>query len=151
MKLVLLMLLFVATNTVAQNKPVDTANAGANKKADSITVQKTDTIPYASLYFYRPYIPIMKASVNKVYIYINDSLVYKLKANTIISMKVWKQGKYIIAVDKKGETDIPVTIKFGKEYFFECEPKKGLVFGSPTIDLVTPAAGKVASGMLKGD
>jgi hypothetical protein len=66
-------------------------------------------------------------------------------------MQVWNQGKYTIAVDKKGETEITLNVKFGKEYFFRCLPKQGLVFGSPTIELVTAAVGKGESGIFKGE
>jgi hypothetical protein len=154
MKLITLLMLLHLTSIrlIAQNRITDSNDTPIKKGLnDTASIQKKDSIPYATLYFYRSYLPANKASLNKAPIYINDSLVYKLKANTLISIQVLKQGKYTVAVDKKGETEIAVSIKFGKEYFFKCSPKQGLVFGNPTIELVTPAVGKAESGILKGE
>lgn len=109
----------------------------------------TDTIPYATLYFYRSYIPKINAPVKKIPIYINDSLLFQLKANQIIPVQVFKEGKYKIAIDTKGESDIPVKIKFGQEYFFKCAIEKGLWFGKPTIETISPKEGKIDAGMIK--
>jgi hypothetical protein len=56
-----------------------------------------------------------------------------------------------IAIDDKGETVIPLRIKFGKEYFFKCEVAKGLWFGKPTIAAVTPKVGREESGVLENE
>ena len=106
-------------------------------------------MPYATLYFYRSYIPKLNAPIKKVPLYINDSLVHKLKANMVLTLKVFKEGKFNIAIDEKAESEISIKVKFGKEYFFKCEVVKGLWFGKPTIEFVTPAIGKAESGILK--
>lgn len=127
------------------------ASPGVKTIVDSFGINKRDSLPYATLYFYRSFIPKMNAPVKKISIYINDSLIYNLKANNIIGLKVLKEGKYNIAIDTKGETDIPIKLKFGNEYFFKCEVVKGLWFGKPTIELVTPKIGREESGLLKGE
>ena len=147
--LITLLIIFLITATgFAQVKIADSSNTSA-KKSTGIIFSKKDSIPYATLYFYRSFIPWINAPVKKVPVYINDSLIYKLKANTVMSIKVLKEGKFTIAIDDKGDTDIPVKVKFGKEYFFKCEVKKGLWFGKPTIENVTPAEGKADAGMLQ--
>jgi hypothetical protein len=93
----------------------------------------------------------MNAPLKKVPIYINDTLVHNLKANTIISLKVLKEGKYNIAIDGKGETLLPIRVKFGKEYFFKCEVVSELWFGKPTIQPVSPKVGRADSGMLESE
>ena len=67
---------------------------------------KTDSLPHATFYFYRAFVPAIMKSVKKMPIYINDSLVYDLKANNYITIKVYKEGTYTVGVDKKGNTDI---------------------------------------------
>ncbi len=126
------------------------AKTDSSNNASAVNGKK-DSIPYATLYFYRSYIPKMKAPVKKVPIYINDSLFVQLKANMIISCRVIKEGKYIIAIDKNGDTDIPVKIKFGQEYFFKCAVESGLWFGKPTIETIPPKEGKIDAGMLKDE
>lgn len=108
-----------------------------------------DTIPYAILYFYRSYIPKLNAPLKKVPIYINDSLVYELKANMIIPIRVIKEGRYNISVDKKGETEITTKIKMGQEYFFKCAVEKGLWFGKPAIESISVKEGKIDAGLIK--
>ena len=79
-------------------------------------------------------------------IYLNDTLVYELKANMLIGLKVQKEGKISASVDKKGETAIDLKVKFGNAYFFRCTVEQGFWFGKPTIELVPQKVGKEESG-----
>ena len=116
-------------------------------KAPKYQVKK-DSLPYSSLYFYRSYIPKFNAPLKKVPIYINDSLIAEIKANTGVIYRVFKEGKVNISIDKKGETQFPVKVKFGNEYFFKCEVVRGLWFGKPTIELVSGKVGREELGIL---
>lgn len=120
-----------------------------NNQPVEIPFPLQDTVPYAMLYFYRAYIPKLNAPLKKVPIYINDSLFHELKYNTIIAIKVLKEGRYNIAIDKKGDSDIPVKIKMGQEYFFKCSVEKGLWFGKPAIETISPKEGKIDAGLIK--
>ena len=131
----IVILICIANTVVAQINSIDTTAA--------------DTAPHATFYFYRSYIAPLNAPIKKVPIYFNDTLVYSLKANRLIRFNVYREGKFIIAADEKGETGISIKVKFGKEYFFKCEIVKGLWGGKPAIELVTPAIGKSELGMLK--
>lgn len=135
---ILISILFIFLGTSAQAQ-------------DSSYTKKADSLSYASLYFYRSFIPKMNAPIKKVPIYINDTLVYNLKANTIVTLKAIKEGKLRIAIDKDGESEIVIKVKFGSEYFFRCTVEKGLWFGRPTIEAVTPKVGKEESGVFKNE
>ena len=89
----------------------------------------------------------MNAPLKKVPIYINDSLVTELKANTGVVYKIFKEGKTTVSIDKKGESQLTVNLKFGKNYFFKCEVVKGLWFGKPTIEAVSEKLGREESGI----
>jgi len=80
---------------------------------------RADSIPHATLHFYRAYIPKFVAPIKRAPIYINDSLVHELRGNTIASFNVNAEGKVRVAVDKKAQTEIELKVKFGKEYFFK--------------------------------
>lgn len=150
---ILLLIVLTLSNPIfSQNKISDSLTL-VNKKStnDSLALKKQDSIPYATLYFYRSYIPKFNAPIKKIPLYVNDSLVYKLKANMMIALKVFKEGKFNIAIDEKAESEIAIKVKFGKEYFFKCEVVKGLWFGKPAIETVTTAVGKAESGMLKSE
>ncbi len=104
--------------------------------------QEKENIPYAELVFYRSYIPYMNAPLKKVPIYVNDALVNHLKANTIIRIKLFSEGKNYVAIDKKSETRTLLNIKFGTTYYFKCEVIAGLWFGKPIFHQVDPDIGK---------
>ncbi len=137
-------LLLFAKNCISQVQTVDSSNG-------SSATQKGDSLPYATLYFYRAFIPKMNAPLKKVPIYINDSLVYKLKANTYISIKVFKEGRIAVAIDPVGDNEIITKVTFGKEYFYRCSIERGLWFGKPAIETVTSKTGKEECGILKSD
>lgn len=107
-----------------------------------------DTIPHATVYFYRAYFPKYFSNVKKAPIYINDSLVHELKANTFIGFNITKEGKIRVAVDKKQETEIEFKLKFGKEYFFRVDVTGGLVNRNTSIESVTNEIGKEEIGIL---
>jgi hypothetical protein len=93
----------------------------------------------------------MYAPLKKVPIYINDSLVYKLKANMIFALKVFKEGKIRIAIDPGGGDEIITKVKLGNEYFYRCSIERGLWFGKPAIETVTQKTGKEESGNLTSE
>ena len=112
-----------------------------------VTTNKSDALPHATFYFYRSFIPKFNVPLKKVPIYINDSLTYNLSANSIISMTVFKEGKYTIAVDQKGESQVESKVKFGKDYYFKVEVKGGLLNKTITVESVTPAFAKEDTGV----
>jgi hypothetical protein len=115
---------------------------------DPALIKRQDSLPHATFYFYRSFVPLIMKSVKKIPIYVNDSLVHNLKANNYITIKVFKEGNFTVAADKKGNTDTPVKVKFGKEYFFKCDGLGGFVNFRTTIDLVPVADGKKETGIL---
>ncbi|MDH7462469.1 hypothetical protein QEG73_14310 [Chitinophagaceae bacterium 26-R-25] len=118
---------------------------------DSSSLKKPDSSHFAVFYFYRAFIPKMVAPIKKVPIYVDDSLVYNLKANTLVAVKIFKEGKHNVCVDKDGETTIVSKIKFGNEYFYKCSIVPGLWGGKPAIETVTVKVGKEETGLLKDE
>ncbi|MBV4356887.1 hypothetical protein [Pinibacter aurantiacus] len=136
--------LFVSVNASSQTK----TNIAS---ADSSSPKKLDSLHFAVFYFYRAFVPKMVAPIKKVPIYVDDSLVYNLKANTLVAVKIFKEGKHNVCVDKDGETTIVSKIKFGNEYFYKCAIVPGLWGGKPTIETVTVKVGKEETGILKDE
>lgn len=141
----LVLLLFFAANSFCQSSKRDTTT---RLLIDSTALSQQDTSrPHATLYFYRSFVPWINRSVLKIPIYINDTLAYQLKSNSLIPIQIFKEGNYRVAVDKKGNTELSVKVKFGKEYFFKCDLTGGFVIHKITIDAVTPADGRAESGV----
>jgi hypothetical protein len=107
-----------------------------------------DTVPHATVIFYRAYFPKFYSNVKAAPLYINDSLVHELKANTFIAFTITKEGKTRVAVDKNQQTEIEFKLKSGKEYFFRVDVTGGLVNRKTTIESVTSEIGKEEIGML---
>jgi hypothetical protein len=117
------------------------SHAGKIKMAQ-LLANKQDTVPHATVIFYRAYFPKYFSNVKTAPLYINDSLVHELKANTFIAFNIIKEGKTRVAVDKKQNTEIEFKLKFGKEYFFRVDVTGGLANRKTTIESVTPEIGK---------
>jgi hypothetical protein len=117
------------------------SHAGKITTKQQLIVSK-DTLPHATVIFYRAYFPKFYSNVKTAPLYINDSLVHDLKANTFKSYTITKEGKTRVAVDKKQETEIEFKVKFGKEYYFKVDVTGGLVNRKTTIESVTPETGK---------
>lgn len=91
----------------------------------------------------------MRAPIKKVPIYINDTLLHQLKANTIFTTKVYSSGKKRIAIDDKRETTILVNVSTDSIYYFKCEVVSGLWFGLPTIQRISADVGKAECDVLQ--
>ncbi len=76
--------------------------------------------PVAVLYFYRSYLSKIAAPLKRMSLYVNDTLIYELKANSIVSYPVYHAGKFKVSGDSKDKTSMIVSIKPGGEYFFHC-------------------------------
>ena len=50
---------------------------------DSAFIKRQDSLPHATFYFYRSFVPLIMKSVKKIPIYVNDSLVHNLKARAV--------------------------------------------------------------------
>ena len=117
-------------------------------RTERLLANMPDTIPYATVYFYRAYFPKYFSNVRKAPLYINDSLVHELKANTFFAFKITKEGKIRVAVDKKQDTEIEFKLKFGKEYYFRVDVTGGLANRNTNIESVTNETGKEEIAML---
>ena len=103
---------------------------------------KQDSVPHATVIFYRAYFPKFYSNIKTAPLYINDSLVHDLKANTFKIYEITKEGKTRVAVDKKQNTEIEFKLKFGKEYYFRVDVTGGLANRKTTIESVSPETGK---------
>ena len=127
--------------------------AHANESHGKIRTQQLpanmpDTAPHGTVICYRAYFPKFYSNVRPAPIYINDTLVHELKANTFKSFIITKEGMTLVAVDKKQDNEIEFKLKFGKEYYFRVDVTGGLVNRKTTIESVTPEIGKEEIAML---
>ena len=85
--------------------------------------------------------------MKKMSLYVNDTLIYELKANNVVAYPVYHAGKFTISGDKKDKTSMVVTIKPGNDYFFSCW-MPGSVFDPPmTVESVHPDLARKEIGL----
>ncbi len=94
---------------------------------------------YAVLNFYRYHAKFSPLECN---IYLGDSLIAHIKENFKKSIKIKKEGKYILKTDN-GIEEIPININLGKSYYIKASPK-GRFFNRSilTIQLMENEQGK---------
>ena len=98
--------------------------------------QSNDSIPYATLYIYRPANTV--GGLVGYHINVNDSTVVKIKNNSKAAVKLYREGPAQISignVDKK----VNVHVRFGEVYYIKFGMLSGLVGAKPEINLISPA------------
>ncbi len=108
---------------------------------------KSNEQPIATLYFYRSYMSKIFAPLKKMSIYVNDSLIYELKANSVVSYPVYRAGKYNVSGDSKDKTLMTVTVKPGNDYFFNCWLPTSLLDPPMTVESVHPDLARKELGL----
>jgi hypothetical protein len=139
-------LLFASTTLVAQ----DNNDAGVKLSSGIVWHQLrpavSETDPHVTVYFFRAYINPFVAPLKKMLFTLNDSLVYELKANSMISIDV-KPGKYKISADKKDKTAMFLTLKPGNEYFFEGFLPNGIGASPMSLTNIKPEIARKEVGL----
>ena len=139
-------LIFVSTTLIAQD-----SNDAGEKLSSGIVWQQlrpavSGTEPHVTVYFFRAYINPFVAPLKKMSFTLNDSLVYELKANSMISIDV-KPGKYKISADKKDKTAMFLTLKAGNEYFFEGFLPNGIGASPMSLTNIKPEIARKEVGL----
>lgn len=116
---------------------------------DTVINPPADTMPYVTLCFYHQYRSKLTANLRPVPIYVNDTLITELKVNRGGVFLYYREGRIVVSVDNKGETALPVKVKFGKSYFFRCDNVGGLANRRNTIETVPEKEGREESGMVQ--
>jgi hypothetical protein len=139
-------LLFASTTLFAQ----DNNDAGLKLSSGIVWHQLraavSETEPHVTVYFFRAYINPFVAPLKKMSFTLNDSLVYELKANSMISIDV-KPGKYKISADKKDKTAMFLTLKGGNEYFFEGFLPNGIGASPMSLTTIRPEIARKEVGL----
>ena len=112
----LILLTFLAFPTLGQaNAMPDTTN--------------TDTSKFATFYIYRPKMPNGGFPIN-FNIYLNDSIICRIKNNTKYTIKVYTEGAADFSLKNK-KTKIKINIKFEQEYYLKFVEGSGINFVHP--------------------
>ena len=95
-----------------------------------------DTIPYATLYIYRPANTV--GGLVGYHINVNDSTVVKIKNNSKAAVKLYREGPAAITVENE-DKKVHVHVRFGEAYYIKFGMLSGLVGAKPEINLISPS------------
>jgi len=82
-------------------------------------------------------------------LYLGDSLLCRVKSNFKATFKLEKEGETVLWAKTEGKEEIPIEIKFGKEYYLNCGLRTGVMVGRPFLKLVGQNVGREEFESLK--
>jgi hypothetical protein len=101
---------------------------------------------YALLHVYRPSGAGFLVGYD---LYLGDSLLCRVKNNFSETIKIKKDGMNSLWARTESKKEIPINIKFGKEYYLRCGITMGFFVGHPFLELVDQGFGKSEFESLK--
>lgn len=117
-------------------QPADTAATGLVSGNTSPTVPGDSAI----IHFYRR--GSMKGCLISFDVYLGDVAVFRATNKSRASVPVKTEGVYSLRAKTESSTEIPVDIRFGREYFVRCSLGFGAFVGRPKIELVDENTGR---------
>lgn len=82
-------------------------------------------------------------------LYLGDSIICRVSNNFKKTIKIRKDGLNTIWAKTEAKVEIPINIKFGKEYYIRCGITMGIVVGRPSIELVDNQIGRMELQSIK--
>lgn len=82
-------------------------------------------------------------------LYLGDSIICRVSNNFKKTIKIRKDGLNTIWAKTEAKVEIPINIKFGKEYYIRCGITVGIMIGRPKIDLVDNQIGRMEYQSIK--
>jgi hypothetical protein len=117
---------------------------GSNKPNSK---QQIDTSKYATLYIYR--FKRFEEWLKGYNIHLEDSVICKIKNNSKISIKLYREGKVNLWVKSKQKDEVVLDIKFGEDYYLKLEIITGVLSYEPELSLIDKVQGKIDYSKVK--
>jgi len=121
--------------------------AADQARKDSLHLAKFGEHPdYAILYAYRPSGPGVLIGFN---LHLGDSVIARMKNNSKYEIRLYKEGPTTLWASTESKSTIPLTVKFGEEYYLKCTLQMGVVVGEPHLGLIAKGPGEVTYESIK--
>jgi hypothetical protein len=101
---------------------------------------------YAILYAYRPSGAGVLIGYN---LHLEDSVICRMKDNSKYEIRLYKEGPTTLWARTESKASIPLTVKFGEEYYLKCTLQMGAIVGEPRLGLIAKGPGEAAYGTVK--
>jgi hypothetical protein len=103
---------------------------------------------YATLYVYRP--DAIGGSFVSYDLYLNDSLLCRVKNNTKFILKLYKEGPFKIWAKSGLKYEAELFVKFGESYYLLCGVNAGLPHSTPYFTIRDEGIGQKEFKTVKG-
>ncbi len=136
--------LLIAVPMIVFAKPVsgkiyDTVNDNVNQKPD-------DSTQFATVYIYREANSVGGLVGYKIMV--NDSAVWKLKNNTKVAIRLYKEGPTVLSINGE-DKKMNMNVQFGQSYYIKFVMISGLVGAHPEINLIGAEQGQQEYAAIK--
>lgn len=75
-------------------------------------------------------------------LYLGDSVICRVKNNFKTTIKITKDGLNSLWAKTEAKAEVPIDVKFGKEYYLRCSTLMGAFVGRPKLELLNKKTGK---------
>jgi hypothetical protein len=105
---------------------------------------------YALFHIYRFSAPGFLVSYD---LHLSDTVICRVDDNWKKTMRIKKEGYYILWARTEMKEEVPIKVEYGKEYFIRCSVTMGALVGRPEIEIADNAIGRAeyASIQLEGN
>ncbi|HVU96615.1 MAG TPA: hypothetical protein VHE34_15405 [Puia sp.] len=125
----------------------DQLAAADQARKDSLHRAKFGDHPnYAILYAYRPSGVGPLIGYN---LHLGDSVICRMKNNSKYEIRLYKEGPTTLWASKESKSSIPLTVKFGEEYYLKCVLLMGAFVGEPRLGLIAKGPGETTYESIK--
>ena len=76
-------------------------------------------------------------------LHLGDTVICRVTNNYKTTIKITKDGLNSLWAKTEAKAEVPVNIKFGKEYFLRCGVTMGAIVGHPKLELIDSKTGKL--------
>jgi hypothetical protein len=101
---------------------------------------------FAILYAYRPSGSGMIIGYD---LHLGDSVICRMKNNSKYEIRLYKEGPTTLWAETEARASLPLTVKFGEEYFLQCTLRFGAIVGEPSLGLIAKGPGEAAYESIK--
>jgi hypothetical protein len=95
---------------------------------------------YALLYVYRQSNQGVLVNFD---LHLGDTVICRVANKCKEIIKIDKDGMNTLWARTESKTEIPINIKFGKEYYIRCDISMGVMVGRPKLKIVDNEIGKI--------
>jgi hypothetical protein len=121
--------------------------AADEARKDSLHRAKFGDHPdYAILYAYRPSGAGALIGFN---LHLGDSVICRMKDYSRYEIRLYKEGPTTLWAKTETKASLPLTVKFGEEYYLKCALQMGAFVGEPTLGLIATGPGEAGYESIK--